>query len=291
MKISEILANNKTTLSFEVFPPKTDDKYSAVESAVNEIATYRPDFMSVTYGAGGGANSRFTVAIAENINKICGVTSLAHLTCVASDKETIKARLDDFAAAGIENILALRGDIPADAPDRSKWGYRHANELVSDIVAHGGFCVGGACYPEGHPESKSLDEDIRNLKLKVEAGCSFLTTQMFFDNSKFYRFLDKTAAAGIDIPIIAGIMPITSAKQIKRSCELSGTVMPKVFLDIVERYGDDPDSMKEAGVVYASAQIIDLLAHGVKNIHVYVMNKPDVAARFRSNLATILPIH
>ncbi|MBQ8388514.1 MAG: methylenetetrahydrofolate reductase [Clostridia bacterium] len=290
MKITDILEKNKTTLSFEVFPPKTSDKYESVERATAEIAKMRPDFMSVTYGAGGGT-SQFTVSIASNLKNNCGVTPLAHLTCVSSDRETVRTRLDELSAAGIENILALRGDIPKDAPAKTEWHYHHASELMSEIAARGDFCIGGACYPEGHPESKNLDEDIENLKRKLDAGCSFLTTQMFFDNYQFYRFMEKARCAGIYVPIIAGIMPITNAKSIRRSCELSGTEMPRKFLNIVDRFGDDPDSMMEAGITYACAQIIDLFANGVKNVHVYTMNKPEVAARIRHDLAHIIPVH
>ena len=290
MKITDILENNKTTLSFEVFPPKTSDKYESVELATAEIAKMRPDFMSVTYGAGGGT-SQFTVSIASNLKNNCGVTPLAHLTCVSSDRDTVRTRLDELADAGIENILALRGDIPKDAPAKAEWHYHHANELMREISDRGRFCIGGACYPEGHPESKNLNEDIENLKRKLDAGCSFLTTQMFFDNYQFYRFMEKARCAGIYVPIIAGIMPITNAKSIKRSCELSGTEIPRKFLNIVERFGDDPDSMMEAGITYACAQIIDLFANGIKNVHVYTMNKPEVAARIRHDLAHIIPVH
>ena len=290
MKITDILEKYKTTLSFEVFPPKTSDKYESVEHATAQIAKMRPDFMSVTYGAGGGT-SKFTVDIAKSLKNNCGVTPLAHLTCVSSDRDTVRARLDDLEAAGIENILALRGDVPADAPSRDEWHYTHANELMQEISARGSFCIGGACYPEGHPESKNLDEDIENLKLKLDAGCSFLTTQMFFDNYNFYRFMEKARASGIYVPIIAGIMPITNAKSIRRSCELSGTEMPRKFLNIAGRYGDDPESMLEAGIVYAEAQIIDLFANGIKHVHVYTMNKPEVAARIRQDLSHIIPVH
>ncbi len=290
MKITEILEKHKTTLSFEVFPPKTSDKYESVEKATAEIAKMRPDFMSVTYGAGGGT-SKFTVDIASNLKNNCNVTPLAHLTCVSSDEQTVRARLDELSAAGIENILALRGDIPKDAPPKAEWHYHHANELMQEIAARGEFCIGGACYPEGHPESPNLDADIENLKRKLDAGCSFLTTQMFFDNYQFYRFMEKARASGIYVPIIAGIMPITNAKSIRRSCELSGTEMPRKFLNIVDRYGEDPESMLEAGIVYACAQIIDLFANGIKNVHVYTMNKPEVAARIRHDLAHIIPVH
>ena len=290
MKISDILNKYETTLSFEVFPPKTDDKFSVVESAVLEMTELKPDFMSVTYGAGGGANNRFTSAIAADIIEH-GVNALAHLTCVCSTKELIAERLCEFEAAKIENILALRGDIPENAENIESWGYRHANELITDIAKTGKFCVGAACYPEGHVEAKSLDEDIEYMKLKADAGCSFFTTQMFFDNDKFYRFVEKVRAKGIEQPIIAGIMPIISAKQVKRSCELSGTVMPKNLAYAVERYGDRPESMRELGLAYACEQIADLVVHGVNNIHVYVMNRPETAKRIRYDLGHILPVH
>lgn len=289
MKINEILGGNRTTLSFEVFPPKTTDKIETVKNAVDAISKFKPDFMSVTYGAGGGANSNFTAALASHINNDLNITALAHLTCVSSDLQTIDQRLSEFKESGIENILALRGDLPLDG-NSADMHFKHANELAR-YISERSFCVGGACYPEGHLESGSIDEDIEKLKLKVDAGCSFLTTQMFFDNNKFYTFREKLAKNGIDLPIIAGIMPIISAKQIKRSCELSGATMPKAFLDIVDRYGDDPASMYEAGLVYACAQIIDLLAHDTANIHVYVMNRAETAERIRHDLGNILPIH
>lgn len=285
MKLSEIFAKDKPTLSFEVFPPKTDDLYEKVEAAALEIAALRPDYMSVTYGAGGGT-SRYTVSIAEDIEKTYGVPALAHLTCVSSDKATVKTQLQNLKAAGIENILALRGDIPKDGEISTD--YRYASELIADIVAEGDFCIGGACYPEGHVEAKSLEDDIINIGKKVEAGCSFLTTQMFFNNEILYSYIDKLHKKGIFVPIVAGIMPITNAKQIYRSCELSGTVLPKRFIRIAERYGDNPAAMKQAGIAYATEQIIDLYANGIKNVHVYSMNKPDVAEKIQSNLCEII---
>lgn len=285
MKLSEIFAKDKPTLSFEVFPPKTDDLYEKVEAAALEIAALRPDYMSVTYGAGGGT-SRYTVSIAEDIEKTYGVPALAHLTCVSSDKATVKTQLQNLKAAGIENILALRGDIPKDGEISTD--YRYASELIADIVAEGNFCIGGACYPEGHVEAKSLEDDIINIGKKVEAGCSFLTTQMFFNNEILYSYIDKLHKKGIFVPIVAGIMPITNAKQIYRSCELSGTVLPKRFIRIAERYGDNPAAMKQAGIAYATEQIIDLYANGIKNVHVYSMNKPDVAEKIQSNLCEII---
>lgn len=285
MKLSELFAKDKPTLSFEVFPPKTSDLYEKVEQAANSIAALKPDYMSVTYGAGGGT-SQYTVSIAENIEKQYKVPTLAHLTCVSSTKETVHTQLENLKKAGIENILALRGDIPKEG--RLAHDYTYASELIREIVEAGGFCIGGACYPEGHLESESLEDDIVNIGKKVEAGCSFLTTQMFFSNDILYSYIDKLRKKGIFVPVVAGIMPITNAKQIYRSCELSGTVLPKRFIRIAERYGDNPDAMKQAGIAYATEQIIDLYASGVKNVHVYSMNKPDVAQKIQDNLSEII---
>ncbi len=287
MRISDIFAQNRPVLSFEVFPPKTSDGYESVKTATEEIAKLQPDFMSVTYGAGGGT-SEFTVSIAENILKTYGVTPLAHLTCVSSSREQVQKQLQKLKDAGIENIMALRGDIPQDAPPRSEWSYQYANELIADIKAFGDFCIGGACYPEGHVESANSREDIYYLKQKVDSGCSFLTTQMFFDNNILYNYLYKIREAGITVPVVAGIMPVTNAKQIKRICGLSGTYLPQRFKQIVDRFGDDANAMKQAGIAYATDQIIDLYANGVNQVHVYSMNKPEVAAEIQDNLSYII---
>ena len=218
MKIIDLLNSKKLSLSFEVFPPKTDSSFNSVKVATEEIAKLRPSFMSVTYGAGGGT-SQYTLDIAENIKKQYGVPMLAHLTCVSSTKETVLERIEAMKNAGIENVMALRGDLTPEmeSQDRSKWAYRHAIDLIRDIKESGtDFCIGGACYPEIHPESADQKEDIKYLKEKVDAGCSFLTTQMFFDNNLLYNFLYKIREAGITVPVIAGIMPITNAKQIER---------------------------------------------------------------------------
>lgn len=284
MKITEILKSKRAVLSFEVFPPKTDDKFDSVHSAVKEIASLKPDFMSVTYGAG-GVTDGYTLKIAEEIMG-AGVNSIAHLSCVLSDKETVKNNLIKLKNVGIENILALRGDIPANFS--GKLYYRYASELVAEIKAFGGFCIGGACYPEGHPESKSLFSDIEHLKIKADSGLDFLTTQMFFDNDVFYSFLFKIREAGITVPVIAGIMPVTNAAQIKRICALSGTYLPARFKRIVERFGDNHAAMKQAGIAYATEQVIDLYANGVKAAHIYSMNKPDVAAEIKRNLSEII---
>ena len=284
MKIRDILAK-KTTLSFEVFPPKTSDSYQSVAEAAKNIAMLKPDFMSVTYGAGGGT-SQYTTSIAKYIQDVQNVTSLAHMTCVSSSRENVIKQLDNLKQAGIENILALRGDLPKDG-EISK-DYKYAFELINEIKKYGDFCIGGACYPEGHIEAANQDEDIIHLKEKVDAGCEFLTTQMFFDNNLLYKFLYKIREAGITVPVIAGIMPITTAKQLGRSVSLSGTSVPHRFKLIVEKFGDDPLAMKQAGIAYATEQIIDLVANGVKHIHIYSMNKPDVAKAIKDNLSEII---
>ena len=290
MKISQILKNDKLTISFEVFPPKTESAFDSIKVATEEIASLKPAFMSVTYGAGGGT-SRYTVEIAKNIEKSYGVPTLAHLTCVSSTKETVRERILDMKAAGISNVMALRGDIPTDmlGADRSRWDYNHAIELIRELrESDGDFCIGGACYPEVHPESQSADEDIRHLLEKVNAGCDFLTTQMFFDNELFYAFLDKARGTGINIPIIPGIMPITRANQIERAVKLSGSYMPRRFISLVDKFGSDPAAMTQAGIAYATDQIIDLFANGITNVHVYSMNNPRVAAAILNNLSDIL---
>lgn len=289
MKLTRLFENHTRSLSFEVFPPKTDDVYDGVKTATEEIAKLRPAFMSVTYGAGGGT-SKYTLEIAKNIKDRFGVESLAHLTCVSSTRETVRARIEDFKAAGIENVMALRGDIPQAmlSEDRSNWAYRHAVDLVRELKERGDFCIGGACYPEVHPESANQKEDIKYLKEKVEAGCEFLTTQMFFDNNLLYNFLYKIREAGITVPIVAGIMPITNAKQVERALTLSGSFMPQRFKSLVDKFGDDPAAMKQAGIAYATDQIIDLYANGIEHVHVYSMNKPDVAEKIQGNLSAIL---
>ncbi len=290
MKLSELFASKKLSLSFEVFPPKTDTAFESVKTATEEIAKLRPSFMSVTYGAGGGT-SQYTLEIAKNIKSRYGVPTLAHLTCVSSTKETVLAKIDEMKKAGIENVMALRGDLTPEleASDRSGWCYRHAIDLIHDIKASGAdFCIGGACYPEIHPESVDQREDIKYLKEKVDAGCSFLTTQMFFDNNLLYNFLYKIREAGILVPIIPGIMPITNANQVERAVKLSGSFMPQRFKSLVDKFGTNPDAMKQAGIAYATDQIIDLFANGITNVHVYSMNKPDVAEKIQQNLSDIL---
>ena len=285
MKLSDHFEKQQLSLSFEVFPPKTSSSFETVKHATEAMALLHPAYMSITYGAGGGT-SEYTVDIATNLLKNYGVTPLAHLTCLSSTKDKIADILGKLKENGIENILALRGDMPADADIKRE--YTYAYELVRDIKKYGDFCIGGACYPESHTESHNSADDIKHLKEKVDAGCDFLTTQMFFDNSILYSYLYKIREAGINVPIVAGIMPVTNAKQIKRICELSGTYLPRRFKSIVDRFGDNPDAMKQAGIAYATEQIIDLLANGVNAIHVYSMNKPDVAECIQKNLSEII---
>ena len=290
MKISELLKKDTLSISFEVFPPKTETLFESVKTATEEIAALRPAFMSVTYGAGGGT-SKYTLDIAKNIKERYGVPSLAHLTCVSSTRETVKERICGIREAGIQNIMALRGDVPESLKDadRSGWDYRYAIELVRELKESGAdFCIGGACYPEIHPESADQKTDIAFLKAKVDAGCDFLTTQMFFDNNLLYNFFYKIREAGITVPVIPGIMPITNAKQVERAISLSGSFVPQRFKSLVDKFGSDPAAMKQAGIAYATDQIIDLYANGIKNVHVYSMNKPDVAEKIMANLSDIL---
>ena len=292
MKITEVLKHEIPSLSFEVFPPKTDASFANVKEATEKIAALHPSFMSVTYGAGGGT-SQYTLDIAKNIKTLYGVPTIAHLTCVSSTRETVKEKIAAIREAGIQNVLSLRGDIPESRlhEDRSLWDYHHAVDLVRELKESGAdFCIGGACYPEIHPESFNQKEDIRYLKEKVDAGCEFLTTQMFFDNNLFYNFLYKIREAGITVPVIPGIMPITGANQVERAIKLSGSFMPQRFKALVDKFGSNPAAMKQAGIAYATDQIIDLYANGITHVHVYSMNKPDVAEKIQANLSDILDI-
>lgn len=290
MKIIDLLNRDSLSLSFEVFPPKTETAFESVKEATEEIAKLKPAFMSVTYGAGGGT-SKYTLDIAKNIKELYDVPTLAHLTCVSSTKETVKEKIEQIKEAGITNVMALRGDIPTELvdADRSGWDYKYAIDLIHELKsANADFCIGGACYPEIHPESATQKDDIKRLKEKVEAGCDFLTTQMFFDNNLLYNFLYKIREAGITVPVIPGIMPITNANQVERAIRLSGSFMPQRFKSLVDKFGSDPAAMKQAGIAYATDQIIDLYANNITNVHVYSMNKPDIAAKIQSNISDIL---
>lgn len=299
MRITEILSSGRPSVSFEVFPPKRsepslfDDEAAkaAMESTkrvVAEIAATRPAFMSVTYGAAGGTTGANTCEIASFVKNECAVPALAHLTSINSSRDLIADEITAFRRAGIENILCLRGDYPAGCERKSSpGGFNHAVDLVR-ALRPSNFCLGGACYPECHPECEHIGEDIAHLKEKVDAGLDFLTTQMFFDNNVYFRYLARLRNAGITIPVVAGVMPVTNSRQIARICRLSGTVLPPRFRAIVDRFGDNPRSMLDAGIAYATEQIVDLVANGAQNVHVYTMNKPEIASRIMANLAGVL---
>ena len=290
MKIIDILSRNEMSLSFEVFPPKVETSFENVMAAAGKIAELKPSFMSVTYGAGGGT-SKYTLKMSSEIEHRYDVPMLAHLTCISSDKATVRERITELKEAGIHNIMALRGDIPADRinEDRSHWDYNYAVELISEIKSiYPDCCIGAACYPEVHPESANQREDIRRLKEKVDAGADFLTTQMVFDNNLFFNFMYKLREAGVTVPVLPGIMPITKANQVERAIKLSGSFMPERFRSIVDRFGSDDNAMTQAGIIYATDQIIDLYANGITNVHVYSMNKPEVAAGIKNSLSSIL---
>ena len=284
MKIKELLARDQITFSCEIFPPKKDLEFSGIHKIVDQIHDLGADFISVTYGAG-GSTSKKTLEVASYIQDTHHTPALAHLTCCGATKEDIARRVQEMKARGIENVLALRGDLPQDYVPGP---YTYAIELIRDIKTQGDFCIGAACYPEGHVECAHKEQDIGFLKEKVEAGCDFLTTQMFFDNNVYYNFLYRVLAAGIQVPVIPGIMPVINAKQIKRSCELSGTVLPPRFKAIADKFSDNPLAMEQAGIAYATEQIIDLIANGVKYVHLYTMNRPQTAARIVENLSHIL---
>lgn len=290
MKLTEIINNNQFSLSCEVFPPKQCTSFESVKTAVELIARMHPSFMSVTYGAGGGT-SRYTLDIAKDIKYRFNVPTMAHLTCVSSDRETVAERIHEIKEAGIVNVMALRGDLTPELEqsDRSSWTYHHAIDLVRELKeSDADFCIGCACYPEVHPESKNQTEDIKYLKEKVDAGCDFITTQMFFDNNLLYNFLYKIREAGITVPVLPGIMPITKAVQLERAIKLSGSFVPQRFKALVDRFGSDDAAMAQAGIAYATDQIIDLYANGIKNVHLYSMNKPEIARAIQSNLSSIL---
>ena len=310
MKIVDLIASDKPTVSFEIFPPKRPEPslfgeaearaaMERTKDVVRRIAAERPSFISVTYGAAGGTTGANTAAIAEFVQRECGVTALAHLTCITSSRERIAEELKSFREKGIENILCLRGDLPKGIGDQGSGirvgnEFRHAADLVRtcrdcSLIPDPSFrCLGGACYPERHPECEHLADDIAHLKEKVEAGLDFLTTQMFFDNNVYFHYLARLRSAGITVPVLAGIMPVANGKQIARICKLSGTSLPPRFRAIVDRFGDSPEAMLDAGVAYATEQIVDLFANGVGHVHVYAMNRPEIAARILRNLHGIV---
>lgn len=277
MFVSDYFKKKKPVLSFEVFPPKTEDGIEKVFDTVQKLIVHDIDYMSVTYGAA-GSTSKFTGQIAEFVERKMNLTSLAHLTCVNTTKPEAKNILCELKDHGVSNILALRGDKPRDITE-VKSDFKYASDLVSFIKENGDFCVGGACYPERHPDAPSIEADIEALKIKVDAGCEFLVTQMFFDNDAFYDFRDKLARKGIYVPITAGIMPLTSAGQIEKMCVLSGGAsLPSKFTRIISKYSDKPQALKQACIAYAIEQIIDLVTQDIDGIHLYTMNKPEVAS-------------
>lgn len=284
MFIRNILKEKETSVSFEIFPPKENVAFEKLLGTINELSALRPDFMSVTYGAGGGT-SKNTLNICKEV-QARGVTALAHLTCVSASKDDIASIAAEFKKSGIENILALRGDKPADKSEYFS-DYAYAGDLIADLKTLGDFCIGGACYPEGHLESKSLEEDVEHIKEKVDAGCEFLITQLYFDNECLYRYRDMLAQKNVSVPIIAGLMPVRDAKQIERLCKLSGASIPKKFRRMMERYADDPPAMAQAGIAYVTDQAIDLYAGRIDGIHIYTMNRPDVAKKIISNISLL----
>ena len=286
MKIIDIISGKHPSLSFEVFPPKNEVTYESILGATLEIAELRPGYMSVTYGAG-GSTDRYTADIAERIRSK-GVTPLAHLSCISATREGVREMLDTLKAKGVENILALRGDMPEGMDSTSPREYRYASDLMEQISDYGGFCIGGACYPESHPESESGEKDIEALRIKVSSGCEFLTTQMFFDNNVVYNFMYRLMRKGVDVPVVPGIMPVTNARQIKRIAAISGSALPQRFLRLIDRYGDKPEAMKQAGIAYATEQVIDLYANGFNAVHIYSMNRPDIARAIKSNISSII---
>ncbi len=289
MKISDILESRKLTVSFEIFPPKQDSAYDAVINCADELSRFDPDFISVTYGAGGGTSAN-TAKIASHLQDSVSVTPLAHLTCLSSTKAEVHTIIGELKKRNITNVLALRGDRPKNSAFIQPGDYTYASDLIADIRSSGDFCIGGACYPEGHPESGHKDRDLENLKIKVDAGCSFLTTQMFFDNNMLYSFLYRAQAKGITVPVLAGIMPVTNGAQLKRMVDLSNAYLPPKFLALVDRFGDSNEAMKQAGIAYATEQIIDLITNGVRGIHIYAMNKSDVVQKIMSNISDIIRV-
>ena len=285
LKIIDLLKSPKVCVSCELFPPKKGSELEHAQEIVRTIAIQGVDYMSVTYGAGGTAVGK-SVALVSEIER-CGVPALAHLTCVGADEQKIEGVLDQLKAANVQNVLALRGDLPQ-GQEHPLGDYAHASDLVKKIKSYGDFCVGGATYPEGYPEAAGLDDDLEHTKMKVEAGCDFLVTQMFFDNSMFYNFMYRMLAKGINVPVVAGIMPVTNLKQIEKIFTLSGTPVPAPLRAMAERFADHPAALKQAGMAYAIGQIVDLIANGFTNIHIYTMNKPDIIGGIRSNLSEII---
>lgn len=286
MKISSLFGKGKTVLSFEVFPPKKTSPVETVYDTLGQLKDLSPDFISVTYGAGGNAANTVTCDIASYIANTLNIPSVAHLTCVYSTKETVLKQLEMFREKGVENILALRGDVNPEIPRLHDFEY--ASDLTAFIKANGDFHVSGACYPEGHLEAPSIVEDIRNLRHKTDAGAEHLMSQLFFDNSAFYNFREKALIAGINVPIEAGIMPVVNKKQIERMVSMCGASLPAKFSKVMQKYENNPEALRDAGIAYAVDQIVDLISNGVDGIHLYTMNNPYVARKISESIKNLL---
>ena len=284
MKVRELF-KEKTVFSFEVFPPKKTSTVDVIYQTLDELSGLKPDFISVTFGAGGSGNSFFALDIASRI-KESGLIPVLHLPCINFTRAEIDSTLAEAQARGIENILALRGDINPDIPPVKD--FEHASDLITYLRGKGDFDIAGACYPECHPNAETLDEDIDNLKIKVEAGADHLITQLFFDNDSFYDFRDKASAKGIDVPIEAGIMPVVNKNQIERMVTTCGASLPRKFVKIMQRYEHQPEALRDAGIAYAINQIVDLAASGVDGIHLYTMNNAYVARKISEAVSGII---
>ena len=285
MKIKKMF-DKGTVFSFEIFPPKKTSPVDTIYKTLEELKGLSPDFISVTFGAGGSSNNNASIEIARKIKQDYGIESVIHLPCINYTKDEMVDILGNLIDNGITNILALRGDITPDIPP--KQDFRYASDLITFIKKYGDFDIAGACYPEGHIETENIVNDVLNLKKKVDAGAEHLISQLFFDNDYFYSFLERTQIAGIDIPIEAGIMPVTNAQQIKRIISISDNALPQRFIRIVDRYGDNPEAMKQAGIAFATEQVIDLYANGINAVHIYSMNKPDIASAIKANVSEII---
>ncbi len=286
MYISDLFKKDRTIFSFEVFPPKKTSSIETIYETLEGLSDLKPDFISVTYGAGGNRSDSKTCQIASDIQEKYGILSAAHLTCVYNTKEDIDFILKELKTHGIHNILALRGDINPEF--LVKKDFKYASELVSYIKSHGDFHVSGACYPEGHGEAESLIDDIKNLRKKVEAGAEHLMSQLFFDNSHFYDFLEKARIAGIEVPIEAGIMPVVNKSQIERMVSMCGASLPVKFSKMMQKYEHQPEALRDAGIAYAIDQIVDLMSNGVDGIHLYTMNNPYVAGKINDAVRSLL---
>jgi methylenetetrahydrofolate reductase (NADPH) len=288
MSIAELFKTKNTVYSFEIFPPKKTSPIDTIYSTLNQLEGLKPDFISVTYGAGGNPADSSTRDIASIIKNKYGIKPLAHLTCVNNNRQEMAEILGQLKEHGIDNIMALRGDINPDVPPRTD--FRYASELVEFIQGQGKFNISGACYPEGHVESESLIDDIHNLRKKVDAGVEHLVTQLFFDNSVFYSFVERARIAGINVPISAGIMPVLNKNQIERMVSLTAASLPAKFTKMISKYEHHPEALRDAGIAYAIDQIVDLISNGVQGIHLYTMNNPMVARRITESISSLISL-